>query len=222
MLVEFIGAAGAGKSFLSERVIDELQSRGLVARNFDLIKIERAAPRNLALLAKAIYLAAIMRPKKPALMAQTIGDIARYSIRREICRQVEGIHITSEGLFHRIVGFHRNSGALAMTQLAGMLFSKIQPPAVVVVVEASAEKVFARRTARNRANDIFSLESVGADIAIVRECVATMEYVQRTLSSQMRILRLDANEEGGAGAVANIIAELERNAGTPAAPVLGA
>lgn len=217
MLVEFIGAAGTGKSFLSERVLDGLRARGITARNFDLIEIDRTDRRNLALMSKAVYLGAMTLPKKLSFLPRAVGDIARYSIRREICEQVGGIHITSEGLFHRIIGFHRNSRARGMAQIAGMLFSRIQPPAVVVIVEASVEKVFARRTERNRANDIFSLESVAADIAIVKECVTTMEYVERTLGSPLRILRSDTNEEGGVAAVADIVAVLEGLARNPPA-----
>jgi hypothetical protein len=191
VLIEFIGAAGVGK------------------RNFDLIEIKKSVPRNLILAPQATWLGMMTRPKTPSHLARAVSVIAKYSIRRNICLQSGGIHITSEGLFHRIITLHRNSRSIGMVQLADMLFGKIEPPDVVVLVEASAEKVFARRSDRNRPNDLFSVDSVKADITIVKECIGAMVYVQRTVHPSMRILQVTADEEGGEAAIEKIVAALE-------------
>lgn len=209
VLVEFIGAAGVGKTFLADRVLIGLQETGIEAWNFDLIGISRIAPSNLVLALEAVYMGAMTRPKRPFFFARAVGVIARYSIRRRICEQVGGIHITSEGLFHRIIRLHRESRVSGKLQLADMLFRRIQPPDVVVVVEAKVEAVFARRSDRSRANDLFSVDSVKTDIADVKESIGGMEHVQRTLHPSMQILRIAADEEGGEAAVAEIIAALQ-------------
>ena len=209
MLVEFIGAAGSGKSFLSDRVLDALTARGIVAGNFDRIEIDKVALRNIFLAVRAVYLSAMTRQKTLSRFVRTFTIIASYNIRRELCEPVGGIQITSEGLFHRIITIHRNSKALGMAQLADMLYRKIQPPDLVVVVEASVRTAFARRTARNRANDLFTRESVQADVAIITKAIEVMAHIQQTLHPPMRIVRVNAEKEGGEVAIAEIVASLE-------------
>lgn len=216
-MVEFIGAAGVGKTFLSDRVLEALRSRGMAARNFKLIEIHKAAPRNLIYMARAAFLSAMTRPKKPSLFVHAMRVIGTYSIRRARAEQLGGINVTCEGLFHKIITLHRNSSTLGTRQLADLLFLRIEPPDIVVVVEASAETIFARRTHRNRENDRFSTESVNADIAMVNESIVTMLHVQRTLKPMLPVVRIAAEEEGGDNAVAEIVAAIERHANTSAA-----
>lgn len=216
MLVEFIGAAGAGKSFLSDRALDALKAKGLAAVNFDLIRIDKAAPRNLFLAVRAVYLSIVTRPISLFRLKRAFAGISSYSIRRELCKQIGGIQITSEGLFHRIITLHRNSRGLEMNQLADMLFRKIQPPDVVVVVEVSARTALTRRIARNRPNDLFTRESVRADVEIISETIEVMEHIKRTLHPPMRVIRVNAEEEGGEIAIAKIVTALELDYRAPA------
>ena len=209
MLVEFIGAAGAGKSFLTDRVIDRLLSNGWSARNFDFIEIDKASPRNLFLVLRAIYLCALTRPKALPLVRYSTEAIASYNIRREICDRADDISITSEGLFHHIITFQRNSKSLNMNQISSLLFRKIRPPELVVMVEVSAETVFTRRTRRNRENDHFSRESVMADVEVLRHSIDAMVHVQETLYPQMRVFRVNSEREGGDEAVASIVSAIE-------------
>lgn len=217
MIVEFVGAAGVGKSYLSDRVLQALQAGGLPARDFTLINKRRAGARSLVLLARAIYLASLMRQNTLSAFSIAAEIIWKYSIRREVGEQLEGIHITSEGLFHKLISFQRRSNGLAMNELADILFQKIEPPDAVVVVEASAEIIFARRVGRNRANDLFSPESVEDDLAMVRESVGAMEHIRRSIHPDMQILRINADEEGGDKTVAVIAAALEQSAGARSA-----
>lgn len=208
MMVEFIGAAGAGKSFLSGRVLDALTARGMAAGNFDLIEIDRAAPRNVFLAARTFYLSVMARQKTLSRFAHTFTSIARYSIRRELCEQLGGIHITSEGLLHRIITIHRNSRALGIGQLADMLYRRIQPPDVAVFVEVSARTAYARRSTRNRANDLFTRESVRADVEIIAGTIEVMAHIKRTLHPSMQVVCVSAEKDGAEEAVAEIVAAL--------------
>ena len=96
-----------------------------------------------------------------------------------------------------------------MAQLADMLYRRIQPPDVVVVVEVSARTAFVRRSARNRANDQFTRESVMADVPIITESMEVMAYIKRTRHPSMRVVRVNAEEDGGEAAIAEIIAAVE-------------
>lgn len=220
MLIEFIGAAGSGKSFLTDRALDSLVARGLAARDFDLQAIKKTDPRTIYLTVRAMYLGVKTKPRSLSALAEAAAMIARYSIRREYSEKSRDISITSEGLFHRIITLQRKSRGLDMTQIAEILFQRVQPSDVVVVVEAKPEIVFTRRSHRNRVNDIFSRESVKADIAIVNESIDVITYIQRTLRPSMRILRVRADEEGGDAALAQILDVLEvSNDDIPNAPL---
>lgn len=208
MMVEFVGAAGVGKTYLSGRVLEALQARGLVARDFTLINKRRAGAHSLVLLAKAIGLVMQMRLRNPSTFWKSVEVIWKYTLRREVSKQLDGIQVTSEGLFHKIISFYRRSDGLEMNQLADILFRKIEPPDAVVVLEADAETVFARRTDRSRPNDRFSPESVRADIAAVRRTVGAMEHVRSTMNPAMQVLRVSVEEDGGDTAVAAIVAAL--------------
>lgn len=212
MLVEFIGPAGVGKTFLSGRVLDGLRTRGIDAHNFDLIVIKKTSLRNLLLAVKATYLGLMTRPKSFFLCRHASKVIARYSIRRVLCEEVGGIHITSESLFHRMITLHRNSRSLGIVELADVLYRSNRSPDAVVVVEASPEKIFARRSERNRANDLFSPDSIRADIAIIRDCIEAMEHVQRTLDPQLRVIHVNAESDDGDAIAEDIISVLAKNA----------
>jgi len=91
-----------------------------------------------------------------------------------------------------------------------VLFRRIQPPDLLVAIEAEPGIVFERRFKRNRENDIFTAGSVRADIESVRKCVEIAEDVKRALRPSMEILRVTVNDEGGKVAVDAIVSSLER------------
>jgi hypothetical protein len=215
VIVEFIGPAGVGKSFLSGRVLQGLRARRIDAHNFDLIEIRKTSPRNLLLAARAIYLGLMTKPTSFFHFRRAFKVIARYSIRRILCEEIGGVYITSESLFHRMIRLHRNSRSLGMVQLADLLYRRSSPPDVVVVVEASAEKIFARRSKRNKATDQFSRESIQADIAILRDCIEAMVHVRRTSGHFLRIIRVNAESDDGEAIANGIITGLMENASSP-------
>ena len=218
MMVEFVGAAGVGKTYISERVLDTLRERGFTARDFTCIDKRRAGAHSLVLLAKAVGLAARMRLRNASAFRKSVEIIWRYTLRREVGKQLDGIHVTSEGLFHKIISFHRRSDGLDMNELADILFREIEPPDVVIVLEADPDVVFTRRLARNRPNDRFSHESVQDDTAAVRRTVGAVEHIRATRNPAMQVLRIPLGEDGGDNAVATIIAALGSSTG--AAPAL--
>jgi adenylate kinase len=220
MMVEFVGAAGVGKTYLSGRVLETLRERGFAARDFTLIDKRRAGAHSLVLLAKAVGLAVRMRLRTPSAFRRSVEVIWKYTLRREVGRQLDGIQVTSEGLFHKIISFYRKSDGLDMNELADILFREIEPPDAVIVLEADPDIVFARRSARNRPNDRFSRESVRDDIAAVRRTVGAMEHIRATRNPAMQVLRIPLEEDGGDNAVATIIAALGSSTG--AAPALAA
>jgi len=208
MLIEFIGAAGVGKSYLSDRVLEPLQSSGKIASNFDLLEIHKTDPRNLWCALKAGLMALATRPVGLFEFMHTATVLARYSIRRKLCARSEHVFVTSEGLFHRMITIHRQSRSCSMIQLARILFRQIRPSDLVVVVEADAEAVFARRSARNRAGDEFTRASVEEDLAIVRDSIEVMRTVQQDFRPLMHIIRVTADEGGAEPAVGRIMASL--------------
>jgi hypothetical protein len=220
MMVEFVGAAGVGKTYISERVLETLRERGFTARDFTLIDKRRAGAHSLVLLAKAVGLAARMRLRNPSAFRKSVEIIWKYTLRREVGKQLDGIQLTSEGLFHKIISFHRRSDGLDMNDLADILFREIEPPDAVIVLEADPDIVFARRSARNRPKDRFSHESVSDDIAAVRRTVGAVEHIRATRNPAMQVLRIALEEDGGDIAVATIIAALGSSPG--AAPALAA
>jgi hypothetical protein len=213
VLVEFIGAAGTGKTFLSDKLVDTLRDRKIAARHFNLIKIHKIAPRNLVLAIQAAYLAFLTRPKSIGHLVGAINVIARYSIRRVLCEHMTDICVTSEGLFHRIITLHRNSNARGIVEISDILFSKIRPPDVVIIIEADFEKVFARRKSRSRINDQFSIGSVKADIAAVREAEAAIVKIKDEKCLPARVLQLRTDEDGGEKIIEDIFDVLKEFAG---------
>ena len=208
--VELIGPAGVGKSFLCERLLGEARAAGIPLRDFNSLPVNKMAPRTVAMLLEAIVLAFRTQPKSVAWMIRASRVIARYSIRRDICSRLPGASITSEGIFHRIISLHRNSRTLGMIDVAELLLERIPPPDVVVIAEAAEETVFARRSYRNRINDYFCTASVKADIEITRRSVRVIEHVRASLYPQMLILRVSNDEEGGGGAVGQVLSAIER------------
>ena len=214
MMVEFVGAAGVGKTYLSGRVLETLRERGVTARDFTLIDKRRAGAHSLVLLAKAVGLSVRMRLRNPSAFRKSVEVIWKYTLRREVGKQLDGIQVTSEGLFHKIISFYRKSEGLDMNELADILFRDIDPPDAVIVLEADPDIVFERRSARNRPNDRFSRESVRDDIAAVRKTVGAMEHIRATRNPAMQVLRVPLEEDGGDSAVATIITALGGSART--------
>ena len=62
------------------------------------------------------------------------------------------------------------------------------------IIEASAQKIFEQRLARNRPGDSFSLESVEKDVHMTEQSIKTIEFFGRTLFPGMRVVRCDLEQ----------------------------
>ena len=208
MMVEFVGAAGSGKTFLSGQVIKALEDAGRVAADFDLLEINKVSGRNALLTARAFALTVQTKQNSLYRFKHTFKTIARYSIRRDISEQCAGIYITSEGLIHRTITMHRNSSGQGVSQLADMLYQRIAPPDVAVFLDVSAETAFARRGARGRPNDEFTFESVKEDVQIVASSIDVMAQIKQKFHPSMQIIRVNTEQEGAKDATDAVIAAI--------------
>jgi thymidylate kinase len=200
VFVEFVGAAGVGKSFLAERLHDELRKRGLVVRGVDTIRWKKGL-KGLLVLASSAYLAALTQPSTLSRYLESTRRIALYKTRRQSCDGIAGFHIASDGIFHKMRALGRRSRSLDMIQIADRLFRYLAAPDVVIIVQASPATIFARRSARIRPRDEFTLESVRDDVAMTADTIRTVTHVQRQRAGAMQVIEVDL-EQTGADSVA--------------------
>lgn len=206
MIVEFVGAAGVGKTYFADRLVSLMQRRGVDARSFFMIPISRFSAKNVRDLVRASYLSFKTRPVTGRQFFRNATVIGSYAIRRRIGASQQMVGITCEGLFHQIITMKRQSRGLGANDLADILFAAIEPPDVVVLLDGCAEAVFARRRSRNRSNDVFDLNSVKQDLQDARAMVGVIEKVRANRKNDLELVVLDT----------------DANAGTDLAPVIAA
>jgi hypothetical protein len=214
MLIEFIGAAGVGKSYVTERLLNELRRHGLCANEFDGIPIDRTRLCTAIMVVRALYLAARMKPVGLKPLLNATGVIARYTIRRKLCQRAGGVHITSEGVFHRAISLRRASRCAGTQEIVDMLFHHVPPPDMVVLLDDTPERVYARRSMRARSNDEFTRDSVKADVTSVRQCVSTIANSQLTVAPRLLFFQFSVNENGSDTIVAALVNEVRRASST--------
>jgi hypothetical protein len=205
-LVEFVGAAGVGKSFLSAKVHAVLEQRNVPVADLESTRIKTFDVRTASTLLHAAALAASIRPKSLHAYARAARGIAKVQLRWDMCRQRPGIYLCDEGLIHRLRGFSRASDRLGMTEIADRLVRHVVVGHVVVVVEASVDKILSRRTARHQPGDEFSRESVAADVDLLQQSIATIVHLQRSTGYGIRMIRVDG-ENGDFDRLAEEIAD---------------
>lgn len=205
VIVEFVGAAAVGKTFLAERLRDELCRKGMAVRCVDSIRSTRGL-KGLVVLAESAYLAALTRPASFSRYLESTKRIVRYMRRRKSCEGIAGFHLESEGIFQKVRALSRRSRSLGMIQIADLLFKYLAPPDVVVIVQASPATIFARRTARGRPNDEFTPDSVRDDALLTAETFQTVTHVQRQRTGRLHVIEVDL-EETGADSVAGRLAD---------------
>jgi hypothetical protein len=203
ILVEFVGASGVGKSYLLARVGEELRQRGAPVHKLDDIRTRKFLPANVLLVLKAAYLVTLTRQRSLRRYPKIVKRLAQDMIRRKaVTSGSSGIYLCSEGPLQRTRALYRGSAGLDMAAIADMLFRHIAPPDVVIAVDATVPTIHSRRVARGRPGDSFSLESVGADVALLEKSIRTVEHVQRNVAPGMQLLREDLDKPDAAPAVA--------------------
>lgn len=195
VLVEFVGAAGVGKSFLSARVHDVLMQRHLPVTDSRAISIKKSSMRTILTILHAAYIAASIRPKTLRAYIFAVKEIAKLQLRWDVSRQRRGICLCDEGLIHRLRAFSRNSNRLRMSEIADRLVRHVVVGHIVVVVEATVDKILSRRTERQRRGDKFNYESVAADVQLLQDSVSTIIHLQQSLKHDIRMMQVDLEDD---------------------------
>lgn len=208
LLIEFVGAAGVGKSTLARKLYHALHLKGMPVSDFEAIAIKRH-PFNVLHIARAIHLALLTRPRAASHLARAAKKIARYSTRQEIVRKAGGIYVCSDGMFHKLRLFYRRSRGLDMNQIAERVFTRISPPDIVVVVEACASTVYSRRLARNRHRDQYTRRSVQADVQLVDDSVKAIIHVQNSVDQKLRLIRVNAEHSDDSAIMERLVDTVE-------------
>jgi chromosomal replication initiation ATPase DnaA len=195
VLIEFVGAAGVGKTFLSHAVAAELAKRGIPAKLFRSIPVPSSRIRKAQAWLRAAWTVRLSRPSTlSAFRAQTM-HIARHQLRWEDARAQRQVFLCDEGFFHRLRAFHRNSPGMNMTEIADRLARRIAVGDIVVVVQASVDTIRARRMARNKKGDKVDVDSVVADVRLMDESLATALHVKGSSRPELRVLFVDAETD---------------------------
>jgi len=195
MLVEFVGASGVGKSFLAARIYDELIQRNVSVAEFQSIRIMRNSVRNSLIVVQTALATLLLKPEKLSMYVGSVKRLARYNIRQRSCESGHDVYICDEGIFQMLRSLYRNSRSHSMTDIADRLFKLVSLPDIVVVVEAGTEKIFARRTDRNRQNDSFSRQSVNQDVLLLKDTIMAIKHIQRFPKTNMQMIVLDLEKD---------------------------
>lgn len=192
LLIEFVGAAGVGKSTVLKELIRLLRARGLQIVDMDSERIKISRLTTVAHLTTAAYLAILFRPRTVQAYRRTVMQLFGYSRRRTAARQANCIHLCSEGIFQKIRAIYRTHADLSMSGVADRIFRFMAVPDFVIVIEASTEVIFERRSGRARPDDILIRDSVCGDVLLLQESVRTIEHVQDTIAPHLRMIRVNA------------------------------
>jgi thymidylate kinase len=216
ILVEFVGAAGVGKSFLTAKLVGELQKRRLPVIDLARTPIKRSAPQNWAIAVAKTLAALELMPRSFSAYLATAKRLAKHEIRAAECRQDTAIFVLDEGIFQKIRAFYRNSRATDMLQITERVLRHASFPDVVVVVEGTVERVLTQRSQRKGRSTKFNRASIRNDVLLVADTIRTIEHTQRR-SPGLRMLRIniECDDIGAAiDCLANLLEARFRNTGT--------
>lgn len=193
LLVEFIGASGAGKTFLATKVISILADRGLPVTNFKHIEIKCTASNMLRAMRAAI-IALRIKPKTLRGYVDTVFRLALHGIHYDVCRGIDRINVSDDGIFHKMRSMYRNSRLSSMEEVSDRIFSYVAVPDMIVVIEAGAEEIYARRSKRKRGNEAPTLRSIQDDISLLEKSIKTIKHVQRSTPGSLTMVRVCSME----------------------------
>ena len=209
LMVELVGASGVGKSYLLARLSDTLRERGEAVYDFDSISIRKSSPLNIFAIVRAIVLVVRIKPGLIFTYPNFIRKLAGHFVKSNAARRMVGISLCCDGLFHKLRGLYKRSGGMQMEKLANILFRHVEPPDIVIVVEASASTVYERRVQRNRARDLFSPESVMNDVSLTQENIRSIDYVQRRIATDLKVIRVNVDNAHISAAAQRVADEVQ-------------
>jgi thymidylate kinase len=209
IFVEFVGAAGAGKSFIASALRNELVRREIGTADLLDVAISKVDFRNYLIFVDALLVTSRIFPRTLAPHINTIKRLAKLNIRRAAADAAKQVVVCDEGIFQIIRALYRNSRADSMIDVAAQLRHHVELPDIVIAVDASVDTVFSRRTERNRPGDRFDRESVTRDVTMIGDTVATVKHVQGLSGSNMEFLIVDVNVSRPRSVVDELAAVIE-------------
>jgi thymidylate kinase len=187
-VIEFVGAAGVGKSFFSDRLAESLKAKGRRVVALRVVAAEMGLKNIVKATATAAYVVFLVRPILVMTYRRSMKKLAKYILLSRTCRDGAGMHLFDEGIFHRIRGLHRRCPNRSMEEVADIIFRFIDPPDVVVVLVAAPAAIYKMRLERNRRRDVFSLANVENDVQLTEASVKVIEHIQRTAAPAMKVI----------------------------------
>lgn len=192
--IEFTGIAGVGKSTVFEEICETLQKRNIQYDNLKLVEVKKINLANIKLLLKTLYLTFLISPKTFVGFKKTFRNMASHQIRCNSANEKVALHISDEGIFHKIRGFDRNSNKKSMTDIANILFKHISIPDIVIVIEASVDTIFYRRTKRNRKHDVFEYKDIENAVHKFGQTKDVIKFVKDNYKSSLKILEINNDD----------------------------
>jgi hypothetical protein len=215
LLVEFVGAAGSGKSIMCERLLEVLAARRIAFASFRTIAIRKHTPMAALIVMRAMLRALQLKPTTFRVYTNFAWTMAKHALRWRACAGMEGVIICDEGLLQRLRSFRRNSRETSMAALADKALRGAAVGRLVVILESDADTIFARRTARRKPDDLFTRESVADDVRLMRESIAMIDHLRKHGFHDMRVLRFNVTDENVDARVSEVSAAVEEAIRSP-------
>jgi GTPase SAR1 family protein len=192
--VEFLGASGIGKSYLIGKLVEELESRNIAVTNLDDARLNKASLRAFQKMLRIAWVTLHIRPHDLHVYLKTVRLLARISLAPRDSRQVAGVFVRSEGVFHNLRTIARRSRLRDMYEIASRLLPAVFLPDMIVILEASAQRIYDQRVSRGRQGDVFTLNSVEIDCCTTHESIKLVDLFRRRHYPGMQIVRCNLDQ----------------------------
>jgi hypothetical protein len=194
VLVEFLGASGIGKSRLLGKLAEELHNRNIAVRNLDDLSLKKENLRAFRKVLQIAWIALRLRLRNFRVYLKIVRRLARVSLIPRTSSEVAEVFIRSEGVFHILRTIARQSRSKDMYKVASRVFAKAHLPDVIVILEASAQTIYAQRLSRGRPGDAFTLESIETDICTTHESIRVIEEFRRQRHPEIQVIRCNLDQ----------------------------
>jgi hypothetical protein len=192
--VEFLGASGIGKSYLLGRLVEELKNRNIAVANLDDAQSKKTSLRTLHKVLTIAWVTLRIRPLSVPDYLKIVRLLARKSDVPRHSPEVEQVFVRSEGVFHDLRIIARRSQLKDMYEIASRLLPILYFPDVVVVLEASAQRIYDQRISRSRRGDVFSLDSVKLDSEVTNESIRVIESCRVKYRPKIQVVKCNLEQ----------------------------
>jgi hypothetical protein len=204
IMVEFVGAAGVGKSYWLGRLFQRCLGAGVAITNLDAARPEVGSAKLFSILLGSIWLAVKLRPASLQAFFVVWRKLSGLTLHSEVGVESAEVLVCSEGLFHQLRVVSRVAQCSDMLMIAEKVVGKIRLPDVVVVLEADAEAIYRRRVARKRPGDFFTMQSVEKDVAMTHDSLRTISHVRESFHSGMLCFQIAVDRRGAEEMIATV------------------